>query len=163
MRFFFKLIFIFSCIVSFGQTSDSIKPVVRKFTFLHSPFGYVWQGTHNFDIGIQPSFKLNANNNHDNIGLVIAANLTYVDKATYITPTMRLKFLKEIKKDKLGWEISAGYFYTQFLKKFDHRITPEIGIVIYGFHLTYGYNFPLTNYTDKHTNSNRVALRYTGW
>lgn len=163
MRNLFVLIIFLCNIVSFGQTKDTLKPTVRKLTILHSPYGYVWQGTHNIDIGMQPSLLLNALNNHNNIGLIIAANITYVNKSTYITPTVRLKLFQEIKNTKLAWEISTGYFYTQFNKSFDHRITPEAGIVFYRFHLTYGYNIPLTNYTDQYTNSNRIALRYTGW
>jgi hypothetical protein len=147
----------------FGQTKDTLRPVVRKFAVLPSPLGYIWQGSHNFDFGLQPMILLNAKNYHNNIGLVIAGNIAVINKATYFTPTTKLKLYKELSSRKMAWEVSVGYSYTNIQSQLDSRITPEAGISYRGFHLTYGYNIPLSNYTDNYTNSNRIALRFWGW
>jgi hypothetical protein len=100
---------------------------------------------------------------HSNIGLVIACNFAIINKSTYFTPTARLKLYKGIRGSKISWEASVGYSYTNIQSKLDSRITPEAGFSYRHIHLSYGYNIPLTNYTDNYTNSNRIALRYGGW
>ena len=163
-KLFFILFFIQLTVNSYGQSKkDSLKPVVRKFIVLPSPLGYVWQGSNNFDFGIQPMILLNSKNYHNNIGIVIAGNLAFINKATYFTPSTKLKLYHEFKNRKIAWEASVGYSYTNIQSKYDRRITPELGIVYRWFHLTYGYNIPLTGYTDNYTNSNRIALHVIGW
>lgn len=162
-RYLVLIICILYSVSAFSQSKDSLKPVVRKFAVQPAPFGYIWQGTHNFDFGIQPMILLNAKNYHNNIGLVIAGNIAIINRSVYFTPTAKLKFYKELKSRKMAWEASAGYFYTNVHSKLDNRITPEVGISYRWFQLTYGYNIPLSSYTDGYTNVNRIALRFGGW
>ena len=163
-KLFFIIVFIQLTINCYSQSKkDSLNPIVRKFRILPSPFGYIWQGSNNFDIGLQPMILLNAKNYHNNIGIVIAGNLVFINKATYFTPSTKLKLYHELKNRKMAWEASIGYSYTNIQSKYDRKIIPEFGIEYRWFHLTYGYNIPLTNYTDSYTNSNRIALLYFGW
>lgn len=162
----FKILyFTLLVIISFksnGQ-SDTLKPIVRKFTVLPSSIGYIWQGTHNFDFGIQPMLLLNAKNYHDNLALVITANYVYINNSSYLTPRTKIKFYKELKSRKLAWIASIGHSYTNMNSKQDHRITPEIGISSKFIHITYGYNLKISDYIDNVTNYNRLSIRFGIW
>lgn len=142
---------------------DSLKPIVRRFVVLPSSFGYTWQGTHNLDFGVQPMLMLNSRNNHNNIAIVLTANIAFINNTSYLTPRSRLKFYKEFYHRKVAWTASIGHSYTSINAKFDHRITPEIGISLGWFHFTYGYNFKTSSYIDKVTNYNRLSIRFGIW
>jgi hypothetical protein len=132
---------------------------VKKFDFAPN-IGYAWQGTSNFELGVSPLLLLDAYKNHNNVGLTIAGNLLFLNNSTYLTPSTRLRVFIHKRKYLLGWECSLGHSYTSINKKYDNRLTPEVGISWRGFHLTYGYNFPMNKYTDNYTLNHRVALRY---
>jgi hypothetical protein len=154
-------IIIFTLAPKFIYCQTSTK--IRKAIILPSAVSYIWQGTNNLNFGIQPMLLLNAKENHNNIGLVIAGNISLINNAAYLTPTTKIKLYRELKNRKIGYEISMGYFYTKLFSKFDHRIYPEIGIALSHFHLTYGYNFQISQHNDNVTNNNIIALRFGGW
>jgi hypothetical protein len=145
-----------SCHLS-GQ-KDSTKQ--KGFCPCLSGLGYNWQGTNNVDIGIQPSLLLNKKNNHNNIGISIAANVMYYNNSFYVTPITKIRIMIHEKLNIIGWVASVGHSYTNVLGKYDHRITPELGIHFpYGLSLTVGYNIPISTYQDKITSPIRVGLR----
>jgi hypothetical protein len=132
---------------------------VKQFSMVPAA-GIIWQGTYNFNFGVQPMLLLDAKKDHSNIGLLIMGNLLYRDRTLYLTPVTRLKIMPHKRKKfvHLAWFASIGHSYTKIDKKYDHRITPELGIKWEGFNLSVGYNVPVSAYQDEITNSIRVAL-----
>ena len=154
---------IFTSIYFYGYSQKSgIKPVSKKFAILPSSIGYTWQGTNNFDFGVQSMYFLKPKT-HNNIALVITANYTFINHSGYLTPKTKIKLYKEFKSRKIAWNASIGHSYTNINSQLDHRITPELGISFAFFHLSYGYNFQISKYKDNVTNPNRISLRFGIW
>lgn len=154
------LLTLFSLFVK--SQGDSLK-FVREFYVMPYSIGYTWQGTHNFDFGLQLLLFLDAKRYHDNLALVMTANYSYIHKSSYLTPRTKIKLYREFKKRRLAWITSIGHSYTSINSKFDHRITPEIGISYKRYHLTYGYNIRVSKYSDDVTNNHRVSIRFGIW
>jgi hypothetical protein len=118
-----------------------------------------WQRTHHLNFGLQPMLLLDAKRDHSNLGLLIAGDLMYYKGAVYFTPVTKLRLMPHKRKLFVHWAwfASVGHSYTQIQKKYDHRITPELGIKWEFLNLSFGYNIPVT-YRDNCTNSFRVAF-----
>ena len=142
----------------FGQI-DSSK--VKKFQ-LAPHFGYIWQGSNNIDFGLQPMILLNPYHKHNNIGIMISGNILLHNNSTYLTPTTKFRIMKHYKTSigRSGWTASIGHSYTNIDNKYDHRITPEVGIKWTALDLTFGYNIPITKYRDNFTSYLRIGLRF---
>lgn len=154
-----KIVFLF-ILVTIKLYAQKDSSNVKKFFMPLSGIGYNWQGTNNIDIGLQPTILLDAYHNHNNVGLALAANIMYYNNSTYLTPVTKIKILIHKRKQLLGWVASVGHSYTKWNKKYDHRITPEIGLHMYGFSLTAGFNIPTSAYRDGFTNYLRLGLRF---
>jgi hypothetical protein len=157
-KYILSYIFLFYQLHLFGQRDSSN---VKKFQFAPN-CGYIWQGSHNFDFGIQPMVLLDAYHSHSNIGVMISGNLLLYNKSTYLSPTVKFRIMKhyENKYGRIGWSASIGHSYTNIRSKYDHRITPEVGVKWTGFDLTVGYNFPVSSYRDDFTSYLRVGFRF---
>ncbi len=120
--------------------------------------GYTWQGTHNIDFGLQPMLLFDAKRDHSNLGLLLTGNLMYHKGAVYFTPMTKLRIMphKRRRTVHFAWFASVGHSYTQINKKYDHRITPELGIKWEFLNLSLGYNIPVSTYRDGLTNEFRV-------
>ncbi len=139
-----------------GQT-DKVKKT--SLTFIG---GYTWQGTHNLNIGIQPMLLLDAKKDHSNIGLSISGNLLFYSGSTYLTPLTKLRIMPHKRKRflHLAWFASVGHSYTNIQNKYDHRITPELGVKWEFYNLSVGYNIPVTEYRDNCTHLFRATFSY---
>ena len=124
--------------------------------------GYTWQGTHTINFGFQPMLLLDAKKDHSNIGLMIMGNLLFYNRSTYFTPVTKLRIMPHKRKKflHLAWFASIGHSYTQIQNKFDHRITPELGIKWEWFNLSLGYNIPTSVYRDNCTNLFRANFSF---
>ncbi len=147
------IVFLLSTLLLSAQSKQ------KKFQAL-LPFdiGYQYQGTHTFFFGVKSALFLDVKNFHNNIGLIINGNLTYVNNTAYMTPVAKLRLYKEQKNRKYAWETAIGYSYTNISKKIDGRLTPELGISKWSFYLCYGYNISLTNYVDPYTTRHKIAF-----
>ena len=142
----FTFILIFASLLTFGQNNE------RKFRYSCAYLAYTWQGTNNIESGIILLFKLKPKENRDNIGLVVAGNLSYLNNSFYLTPLPKFHFRKSFKNKKdLSFHSYLGYTYTSYNNKYDHRISPETGLGYKLFHLTTKLNIPITNYQDNYT------------
>lgn len=151
-RVFYIIIFLFVTPLVQAQK-------VKKFTAVPLA-GYTWQGTNNIDFGFQPMVLLDAKSNHSNIGLDITANLMFRYGTVYCTPMTKLRLMPHTRKrfNHLGWSMAVGHSYTHIYGGYDQRITPEIGVKWEWYNLTFGYNFPISGYTDGVTSLYRVAF-----
>lgn len=122
--------------------------------------GYMWQGTHNIDFGLGPTLLLDARKDHSNIGLLISGNLIFYNGVTYFTPITKLRIMprKRKKFTHLAWFASVGHSYTNIQNKYDHRVTPELGIKWEWCNLSIGFNIPTSTYRDNITQLLRVAF-----
>ncbi len=122
--------------------------------------GYTWQGTHNIDFGLQPMLLFDARRDHSNLGLLITGNLMHVNKATYFTPTTKIRIMPHKRKKfvHLAWFASVGHCYTKILNKYDHRLTTEIGVKWEWHNLSVGYNWPVSGYRDRYTTLLRLSF-----
>jgi hypothetical protein len=115
-------------------------------------FAYNWQGTHNLEFGNSLLLLLKPSINKDNVGLIFAANLNYLNNSFYLTPLPKIHYRKSFRKNKnLSFHSYIGYFYTSYNSNFDNRISPELGIGYKLFHLTAKANIAISNYQDKYT------------
>ena len=149
------ILFLFSTKLS-GQTAK-----VKKFSIDPSA-GYTWQGTNNIDFGLQPMLLLDAKKDHSNIGLLITGNLLFYNGSTYLTPMTKLRIMPHKRKRflHLAWYASVGHSYTNILNKYDHRITPELGVKWEWYNLSVGYNIPVSSYRDNCTNLFRTTFSF---
>ena len=65
---------------------------------------------------------------------------------------------KRKKTLHLAWFASVGHSYTNIQNKYDHRITPELGIKWEWYNLSVGYNIPTSAYRDNCTNLFRATF-----
>ena len=84
----------------------------------------------------------------------------YYNKAAYLTPTTKLRIMPHKRKKTLhlAWFASIGHSYTHIHNKYDHRITPELGIKWEWYNLSVGYNIPASTYRDNCTNLFRATF-----
>ena len=122
--------------------------------------GYTWQGTNNIDAGLLIKLLLDAKKDHSNIGLLVTGNLMYYKGATYLSPMTKLRIMPHKRKKTLhlAWFASVGHSYTNIQNKYDHRITPELGIKWEWYNLSVGYNIPTSAYRDNCTNLFRATF-----
>ena len=80
--------------------------------------GYTWQGTHNIEYGANFLLKIKPNENRDNIGLILAANLNYLNNSFYLTPLPKIHYRKSFKKNK----DLCFHLYKLFLYKLQFKL-----------------------------------------
>lgn len=148
-------VFLFSTCLS-GQTGKTKKMSVSLCG------GYAWQGTHNIELGFQPMLLLDAKKDHSNIGLVAAGNILFYKGSTYLTPVTKLRIMphKRKKFQHLAWFASLGHSYTSIQNKYDHRISPELGVKWEWYNLSIGYNIPVSGHRDNCTTLFRAAFSF---
>ena len=108
--------------------------------------------------------KLNPTENWDNIGLIIAANLNWLNNSFYITPLPKFHYRKSFKNKKgLCFHSYLGYTYTAYNRKYDHRISPEIGVGYKLFHVTLKSNIPIIKYQDNYTLPFGISVKLSNY
>lgn len=149
------LILLISTTTFFGQTDKKVKMLS-----VATPLSYTWQGTNSLEFGLGPKLLLDAKKDHSNISLIFSGNLMYYNKAVYLTPTTKLRIMPHKRKKTLhlAWFASVGHSYTNIQNKYDHRITPELGIKWEWYNLSVGYNIPTSTYRDNCTNLFRATF-----
>jgi hypothetical protein len=156
----FKIILL-STIAFFSIRLSAQTTKVKKFSIFPST-GYTWQGTNNIDFGLQSMLLLDAEKDHSNIGLIITGNLMFYKGSTYYTPVTKFRIMPHKRKRfvHLAWFASVGHSYTNIQSKYDHRITPELGVKWEWYNLSFGYNIPVSGYRDSRTSLFRVTFNF---
>lgn len=151
----------FYFLFAFTYYVQAQKPKEKQFSLVPQ-FAYTWQGTHNLSLGFQPMLLLDAKNDHSNLSLQVNANIMYKNAACYLTPITKIRIMPHKRRRflHLAWFASLGHSYTQVLGKYDHRLTPELGIKWESLNLSLGYNIPLAKYQDNCTNMFRLSFNW---
>ena len=122
--------------------------------------GYAWQGINTIEAGLR-LFTLGVHENFSVIGNIII----FRQNVTYASPEVKLRYCHLFRTGNriglFGIAPAVSYWTTKVQTIREHRITPEIALVVdQRVDLYYGYNIPVSKTTIDFISENRIGIRF---
>ena len=158
MRKRLLLIIFFSTIstITFSQVKWSVwypTPIV----------GYVWQKHHNLELGATFNMTNSGGRRHMMISVPMGLDLFWLHKTNYVSPFISMKYYFSFSKQLHGADISLVYSRCKINNVIDHRLTPEIGLVLLAYvRISYGYSINIGGDELSDIGRHRISIRLPG-
>jgi hypothetical protein len=125
--------------------------------------GYVWQKTHNLEVGATFNLTNSGGHRHMMIGIPMGLDLYWIHKTNYVSPFISMKYYCSFSKKLNGADISLIYSISKINNVVDHRLIPEIGLVLFAYvRISYGYSISVGSEELSNIGRHRISIRLPG-
>jgi hypothetical protein len=87
--------------------------------------------------------------------------IVFKQNVTYFSPELKARYFTPLRKS-FGLVASPSYWTSKVKGNREHRLTPECGLsYAHLINVTYGYNFPISEYRLPFISEHRISILFT--